>query len=641
MVVSPRPPAHEHGAGMLDLVFDALPDRLAVLGAGGGIARVNAAWTAHGGVQPARGRTYRDICESLELGYLTTERIKAGVLRVLEGQAPVFREEFVQEGNRHAELTAVALEKDARRGVLLTLADVTVRRQAEESRRNDRLLLDKIVENIPTSVHVKAVGDDLRIVLWNKAAESLYGVSRSEAIGRNVHELWPPEAAAAMAAADRELLEKGGRQEFLDRPACTRHGREVLVHMRKVLIHDESGVATHMLIIADDVTEQRRKEAAMRASEERFRRLTAMSSDWYWQQDAQFRFIYFSGTDEGSPFKFRSGVEGKTRWEIPGLEPLSSSWEEHRAVLQARQPFRDFQYKGVHTDGTPVFLSINGEPVFDSEGSFTGYWGTARNITARKKAQREILELNTQLEERVRQRTGQLELANRELQAFAYSVAHDLRGPLISINGFTHLIGRNRGASPEAESARERALDRIRSQVQHMDELTTGLLSLAQLLRTELDWAPSDIGAMARLAVDRLAGLEPGRDVQVIIEPGLVLDCDRVLMTQVMDNLVANAWKFTAHSKPAVIRVGMELDGQGRRCCFVEDNGVGFDKALATKMFGAFQRFHAVHEFEGTGLGLAIVHRIVTRHGGRVWADSAPGKGAKFSFTLGEAPPHG
>lgn len=639
MVVSPKPPAHESRASMLDLVFDALPARLAVLDAGGGILKVNQAWIAHGGLLPAAGRTYHDICESLAVGHLTTERVKSGVLRVLQGQSPVFREECAHEGQRFTELTAVPLVGDTRRGVLLTLADVTARRQAEDARHSDRQLLDKIVENIPTSVHVKAVNDDLRIVLWNKAAEALYGVPRAEAIGRNVQDLWPADAAAAMAAADQALLRDGGRQEFPDRPAQTRHGDELLVHMRKVLIHDEAGVATHMLIIADDVTGQRRKEAGMRASEERFRSLVAMSSDWYWQQDAEFRFSFFSGDDAMGNVPFRSSTLGKPPWELPHREPVAGTWADHRAQLENRQSFRDFEYVYNPPGAAPAWLSVNGEPVYGDDGVFAGYRGTARDVTAAKAAEREIRALNADLEERVRQRTGQLERSNSELQAFAYSVAHDLRGPLTSINGFTHLLERNRGASPDDEVRRRHALERIRAVVKHMDELTHGLLALAQLARVGLRWTSVDLGELALLVNEHLKIGNEGRDVRLQVDPGMITNGDKVLMRQLLENLLGNAWKFTAREPVGQIHLGRESDGQGGVRFFVRDNGVGFDAAQASGLFGAFHRFHKVSEFPGNGVGLATVHRIVTRHGGTVWAESVPGGGATFYFTLGKPPP--
>ena len=389
---------------------------------------------------------------------------------------------------------------------------------------------------------------------------------------------------------------------------------------------------------AAQFSELRDKEAALRESEERFRALVAMSSDWYWQQDAQFRFTFFSGDDATSEEPFRSATIGKAAWELPDRQPLNGTWDDHRAVLEARQPFRDFEYSYTPAGAAPGYFSVNGEPLFDSTGTFTGYRGTARDITAAKAAELEILGLNSKLEERVKQRTQQLELANRELQAFAYSVAHDLRGPLTSISGFAHVIERASGCEPQDEARRSHALARIRAVVKQMDELTGSLLALAQLARVGLHWGMADLGELALLVHEQMAEREPGRHVELCVHPGMQVCCDRILMTQFLENLVGNAWKFTARQAQARITIGQDRDEAGGVRYFVEDNGAGFDCAQAAGLFSAFKRFHKASEYPGTGVGLATAHRIVTRHGGRIWARSAPGEGATFYFTVGEPP---
>ncbi|CAN5440434.1 hypothetical protein BH11PSE7_BH11PSE7_13260 [soil metagenome] len=379
-------------------------------------------------------------------------------------------------------------------------------------------------------------------------------------------------------------------------------------------------------------------EAALRESEERFRSLLALSSDWYWQQDEHYRFVFFSGEDAGSAVPFRSTTLGRTAWELPHREPLVGTWDDHRTTLEQRLPFKGFEYTYQPPGEAPTYVAVNGEPIFSRDGVFTGYRGTASDVTAARASALEITSLNAQLEERVKQRTRQLELANSELQAFAYSVAHDIRGPLITLSGFTHVIERSRGSSPQDEARRTHAVARIRSVVQHMDELTGGLLSLAQLARVGMRWLPVDIGELATKVYERLAETDKARAVAFHAQQGMVASCDAVLMTQLLQNLVGNAWKFTGRQPQARITVGREPDGMAGLRYFVRDNGVGFDATQATLLFSAFQRFHRADEFPGSGVGLATVHRIVTRHGGRVWAESTPGEGATFYFTLGDAP---
>ncbi|HEY8048497.1 MAG TPA: ATP-binding protein, partial [Ramlibacter sp.] len=218
------------------------------------------------------------------------------------------------------------------------------------------------------------------------------------------------------------------------------------------------------------------------------------------------------------------------------------------------------------------------------------------------------------------------------LEAFAYSIAHDLRAPLASIDGFSAVLEESMGTRPE------RAMhyaSRIRAGVHQMSELTDGLLALANLSRAELRDDSVDLAALAHAAVAQLRESHPQRSVRVTIAPAMPARGDARLLAQVMGNLVGNAWKFTARKDDARIEIGIEPGAEGARAYFVRDNGAGFDMAHAGRMFEAFQRMHSASEFEGTGIGLAIVHKIVTRHGGRIQAAGAPDAGATFRFTLG------
>jgi light-regulated signal transduction histidine kinase (bacteriophytochrome) len=243
----------------------------------------------------------------------------------------------------------------------------------------------------------------------------------------------------------------------------------------------------------------------------------------------------------------------------------------------------------------------------------------------------EIAELK-RVQQELRQRTAQLEAANAELEAFAYSIAHDLRSPLTSIDGFSHSLEMLCGDQlPEPGLHYVR---RIRAGVRQMSDLTDAMLSLARLSRVRLRWDPVDLAAAARQAIDMLREQEPRDNVLLHVPASLPAQGDPRLLAQVMANLVGNAWKFSARKPLTEIRIGARTDEHGETVYFVADRGAGFDMAHAARLFGAFQRLHATSEFEGTGIGLALVQKIVQRHGGRIWADARPGDGATFSFTL-------
>ncbi|MEH1942110.1 MAG: CHASE3 domain-containing protein [Nostoc sp.] len=252
-------------------------------------------------------------------------------------------------------------------------------------------------------------------------------------------------------------------------------------------------------------------------------------------------------------------------------------------------------------------------------------------INERTKAESEILRLNVQLEQRVAERTAQLEATNKEMEAFSYSVSHDLRAPLRSIDGFSQALLED--YADKLDVLGQNYLQRVRAATQRMAQLIDDLLNLSRLTRSEMRWEEVDLSALAEAIATELQKTEPERQVEFAIAPGLVTNGDAHLLRIVLENLLGNAWKFTGKHQRARIEFGV-LQQDDTHVYFVRDDGTGFDMAYIDKLFGAFQRLHAMTEFEGTGIGLATVQRIVHRHGGRVWAESAVEQGATFYFTL-------
>jgi len=281
-------------------------------------------------------------------------------------------------------------------------------------------------------------------------------------------------------------------------------------------------------------------------------------------------------------------------------------------------------------DGPHTYITVK-FPLLDSAGQAYAVCGISTDITGRKRAEEQVRKLNAELEQRVRDRTAELEATARELDAFAYSVSHDLRAPLRSVHGFSQVLMEDYAGRLDDDGRQH--LRRIQANVARMGQLIDDLLRLSRVTRTGLNRERVDIGAQASEIIDELRGAEPHRHVEVVIADALIATGDSHLIRLALDNLLSNAWKFTGKREHAIIGVGaVRLDG--KQAFFVRDNGAGFDMRYANKLFDPFQRLHAATEFEGSGIGLAIVHRILSRHGGRIWAESEPEKGTTFFFTF-------
>jgi light-regulated signal transduction histidine kinase (bacteriophytochrome) len=315
---------------------------------------------------------------------------------------------------------------------------------------------------------------------------------------------------------------------------------------------------------------------------------------------------------------------GGGQWNIPRLRELLEEIALKGGSFKDIEVRHDFPQVGfkvmvldahrvVHDDGTPmVLLAIE-------------------DATDKTLALDALQTLNRELDDRVSERTTQWEAANRELEAFAYSVSHDLRAPLRALDGFSDEL--LRGYSDRLDDRGQHYLRRLRSGTQRMGQLIDDMLQLSRLNRVAMKREPVDLTALAEGVAAELRGREPDRTVAFVIEPGLFADGDAGLLAVALENLLGNAWKFTSKKPSATITVGREWH-QGAPTFFVRDDGAGFDMAHISKLFGAFQRLHTQREFEGNGVGLATVQRVVHRHGGEVWAEGVPGQGATIHFTL-------
>jgi PAS domain S-box-containing protein len=465
---------------------------------------------------------------------------------------------------------------------------------------------------------------DGTILFWNRGAEEMYGWRREQALGRISHELLRTSFPMPLEEMMEVLLSEGHWTGELVH--TTRDGKELIVSARWALERDYAGRPSGILEIVRDITQKRTAEREQA-------RLAALVESSY---DA-----VISKSPDGIIQTWNPGAErlyGYSREEVVGksiniIVPADRADEELLILGRVRAGERTpaFDTVRIRKDGTPVDVSLTVFPIRDSSQRVIGASHVARDITMRKRFESEIRALNESLERRVEARTHELAEANQELESFSYSVSHDLRAPVRAIDGFSRLVLEESGSKLD-EKAKER-LQRIRAATLRMGQLIDALLDLSRLSRTELRQERVGLSTLAVHICNELERTAPGRKATFRIEPGLTAYGDPRLIRALIENLIGNAFKFTAGADHAVIEFG-ETDEGGQRAFYVRDNGVGFDMQYAGQLFAPFQRLHGREEFEGTGIGLATAHRIVTRHGGRIWADAAPGKGATFYFTL-------
>ena len=381
-----------------------------------------------------------------------------------------------------------------------------------------------------------------------------------------------------------------------------------------------------------DITGRKRTEAALRESEARLKEAQHLARIGNWQLDLTDSTLTWSdeiyrilecdpATTVPSYKNFILAVHPDERDRVRDI---------YQASLASREPY-DVVHRLVMPDGRVKYARECGFTQFEGDRPVHSV-GTVQDITDVRTAEESLKRLNEELEQRVSERTREMSILNRELEAFSYSVSHDLRTPLRSVDGYASLLEEEYG---EALAPEGRAyVERIRKSARRMGQLITDLLTLAHLNRTELRHQSVDLSDMARGIAAELAASDPGRDVQWQIDDGMRVFADTGLMRVVLQNLLGNAWKYTGQTPQAHI-VFMQLqraDGSPEFC--VRDNGAGFDMSYAAQLFEPFKRLHSHHEFEGNGVGLTTVFRVIERHGGRLRGEGAVGRGAAFHFSV-------
>ena len=507
------------------------------------------------------------------------------------------------------EISLSPLETEEGTLVSSAIRDITDRKKAEEKFRG-------LLEAAPDAMVI--VNRDGRIVLVNAQAERLFGYSRQELLAQPVEILVPDRLRDGHPShrrgyfVDPKARSMGSGLELFGR---RRDGTEFPVEISLSPLETEEGVLVSSAI--RDVTDRKKADelrfklaAIVDSSDDAIIGMTLDGIITSWNRGAERIFGYAPEEMIGKPVSLIVP---------PGRQGEGPQVLERLARGERVEPFETVRRR---KDGEDIFVSVTISAIRDSRGSLIGASKVARDITDRKRA-----------EEALANAKEAAETASREFEAFSYSVAHDLRAPLRGIDGFSQVLLEDYSDKLDAEG--QRYLGKVRESAQHMAQLIESLLMLARVTRSELRREQVDLSKIARAVAARMQSSQPQRQVEFLIAEGLTGNADARLLGIVLENLLGNAWKFTTRQAQACIEFGQEHE-DSQTVFFVRDNGAGFDMAFASKLFGVFQRIHATHEFEGTGVGLATAHRIIRRHGGRIWAQGQVDQGAVFYFTLEE-----
>lgn len=388
--------------------------------------------------------------------------------------------------------------------------------------------------------------------------------------------------------------------------------------------------AVHRALRQAEMRSERKKaEEALLSSEERYRTLVELSPDALFVQiDGRVVFINTAGVKLFAA----SSPKDLIRKQVCDLVD-DSSWErvqqQFTCILEEGKPVPFDEQRWKRLDGTPVDVEVAAAPLIYAGKPAVQV--IAHDITERKRAEQEIRRLNADLEKRVQVRTAELEAANKELEAFSYSVSHDLRAPLRHIEGFVEILISTKAPGLDEES--NQYLETIAGSAKQMGRLIDDLLTFSRTARAEVNRTAVALNDLAHTVIREVKPEAGERHIEWIVADLPEVDADPALLRQVLVNLVSNALKYTRTRPLARIEIGTRRE-RTEEIIFVRDNGVGFDMRYAHKLFGVFQRLHRAADFEGTGVGLANVRRIVARHGGRTWAEGEVDKGATFSFSL-------
>jgi PAS domain S-box-containing protein len=562
-----------------------------------------------------------------------------------------------EDGSRVTVASVWVLHRDAQGRPLRILesnTDVTGRRRAEQALRESEQRFQALANGIPQLAWIAEA--DGHIFWYNQRWYEYTGTTLEQMQGWGWQSVHDPEFLPKVLDRWKNSIASGDPFD-MEFPLRGADGQFRMFLTRIMPVRNGKGAVMQWFGTNTDISERNQTEMRLaRQAEELSRQAEELtrSREALETQTLMFRSVLDS-IDEGLVAADETGkflLWNPAARRIIGMgaaEVLPEQWNDHYGAFlpDTVTPFPSEQnplWRAIRGEACSVemyvrnpdleagvWIDARSNPLQGKDGKARGGVVAFRDITQRKHDEREIRKLNEDLEERVVQRTAQLEVANRELEAFTYSVSHDLRAPLRHIGGFSRMLAEDFGPAMEPEARRH--LKRIEDGVHRMGLLIDELLNLARVGRHELSLQTAQLNAVVEEVVTLLQHETEGRTVTWKIADLAPANCDPILVKQIFQNLIANALKFTRPRETAIIEIG-HLQENGEMVVFIRDNGVGFNMKYRDKLFGVFQRLHRPEDFEGTGIGLATVQRIVRKHGGRVWADSELDKGATFYFTL-------
>jgi PAS domain S-box-containing protein len=537
---------------------------------------------------------------------------------------------------RDVEVSAASTIFEGAPAVQVISHDISERKQAAERLRQSESLKSAILETALDAI--MSVDHEGKIQEWNPAAERIFGYSRAKAIGQSMDDLIIP-------AVMRDVY-KEGLTSYLMTGAGSLVGRPIELTLRR---QDGSEFRAELAIsrvlteepprctaLIRDISERKQAEARLRESEERLRLLVSSVKDYaIYMLDPHGRVATWNAGAQ-LMFGFRSAeIMGKHFSTFFTREDIERGVPERVVNKATRTGHADYEGWRLRKDGSRFWVEGIMTAMRDEGGQLYGFSKIARDTTHQRDTAEEIRRLNEDLEHRVRERTAQLEAANRELEAFSYSISHDLRAPLRHIAGYVDIL-KNETAGKLDDSARQH-LQTIAMSANNLGNLIDALLEFSRMGRAELRRRPVRLAALVEQAHEELRTEIAGRDIDWRIGVLAEVHGDPLMLRQVMINLISNALKYTRTRKQARIEIGATTSDRDITF-FIRDNGVGFDMKYADKLFGVFQRLHGASDFEGVGIGLANVQRIIQRHGGRVWAQAAVDNGTTFFVSIPKQP---